>query len=520
MTSLLHSLLLVSLGLPLAAAPVETDICVYGGTSSGVIAAVQVKHLGKSVILLEPGGHLGGLTSGGLGFTDIGNKSAIGGRSREFYRALGRHYGKEEAWTFEPGVAERQFQAIIAEAGVPVVFQQRLATVKKEGAQITEITCESGATYRAKMFIDCTYEGDLMAKAAVAYHVGREANATYGETLNGIRGETPKHQFKVPVDPFIRPGDPSSGLLPFVQDAPFFTPGEGDKSVQAYNYRLCLTKNAANKMPIEPLGGYEAGHYELLGRYCDALGAAGVKVKLGDFIKFDMVTPEKTDINNNGGFSTDWIGMNHGYPEADHATREKIARDHLDYVRGFLIYLATSPRVPAAVRAEMQEWGLCHDEFVGSGGWPHQMYVREARRLISDYVMTEKNCRAQETIEDSIGLAAYNMDSHNCRRIVRNGRVQNEGDVQVPPMKPYPISYRSIIPKRADCENLLVPVCLAASHIAYGSIRMEPVFMITGESAATAAVLALEANVALQEVAYPALREKLLEQRQILDWPR
>ena len=507
------------LALPTPAATVsDTDIVVYGGSSAGVIAAVQATRMGKTVALVEPGKHLGGLSSGGLGWTDIGNKAAIGGLSHEFYRRIGQHYNKPEAWTFEPGVAEREFAALLKDAGISCHFQQRLAAVKQEGARIVEITTTQGEVFRARMFIDASYEGDLMAKAGVAYHVGREANATYGETLNGIRGQTPKHQFLVAVDPYVKPGAPGSGLLPFVQPAELGQPGDGDKSVQAYNFRLCLTRTPANRKPIDPPAGYDPKAYELLGRYFDALAAAGTKVTLKNFLKIDMVTPEKTDINNNGGFSTDAIGLSHAYPEADYATRDRLWAQHLDYVKGLLTYLATSPRVPADIRADMQQWGLCRDEFVDTGGWPHQMYVREARRMISDYVMTEKNCRRVEVVPDSVGLAAYNMDSHNCQRLVRNGRAENEGDVQVAPMSPYPISYRAIVPGAAQCENLLVPVCLAASHIAYGSIRMEPVFMILGQSAATAAALAIDEKVPVQRVDYPALRTRLEADAQILDW--
>ena len=502
-----------------AAERFESDVCIYGGTSAGVIAAVQAAKMGRTAVVVEPGRHLGGLSSGGLGWTDIGNKAAIGGLSRAFYRRMGKHYGKAEAWTFEPGVAEREFNAWLAEAKVPAFYQQRLAAAKMDGARLVEITTQRGAVFRAKMFIDATYEGDLMARAGVSYFIGREANATYGETLDGIRAETPQHQFLVPVDPYVKPGNPGGGLLPFVQEVSFGNPGTGDKSVQAYNFRLCLTKNPANQRPIAPPPGYDPKQYELLGRYFDALAAAGKKVTLRNFLKIDMVTPEKADINNNGGFSTDDIGMSRDYPDADYAARDRIAAEHLDYIKGLLTYLARSPRVPEGIRAEMQQWGLCRDEFPDTGGWPHQMYVREARRMLSDYVMSEKNCRRVEVVPDSVGLAAYNMDSHNCRRLVRHGRVENEGDVQVAPMSPYPISYRALVPKAAQCANLFVPVCLAASHIAYGSIRMEPVFMILGQSAATAAALAIGDGVTVQALDYPKLRRRLLADGQILEWP-
>jgi hypothetical protein len=501
------------------AAIIQSDICIYGGTSAGVIAAVQAVKLGKTVAVIEPGNHVGGLAAGGLGWTDLGNKAAIGGLSREFFRRLGRHYGRAEAWTFEPSVAEAEFNQFLREAQAPVYFQQRLAAVGKTNTIISEVTTDSGNGFRAKIFIDASYEGDLMARAGVSYFVGREANATYGETLNGIRGQTPQHQFLVPVDPYIRPGDAASGLLPFVEPVAFGNPGEGDQSVQAYNLRLCLTKNPANRKPILPPAGYDPGKFELLGRYFDALGVAHREVSLKDFLKIDMVTPEKTDINNQGGFSTDGIGLNQAYPEADYATRDRIRSELLEYTQGLLTYLATSPRVPASIRAEMQSWGLCQDEFPDTGGWPHQVYVREARRLVGDYVMTEKNCRRQVIAADSVGLAAYTMDSHNCRRLVRDGRVENEGDVQVPPISPYAISYHALLPKPAQCENLLVPVCLSASHMAYGSIRMEPVFMILGQSAATAAALAIDDRQSVQRVDYEKLKARLLADHQILAWP-
>jgi hypothetical protein len=500
---------------------IETDICIFGGTSAGIISAVQATKMNKSVVMAEPGTFLGGLTTGGLSATDIGNKAAVGGLSREFYHRIAQHYAKESSWTlekrdeyfskrgsgqsaasnlgvtnatmwtFEPHIARSVYDAMLKEANIRVLREQRLASVKKDGARITEMVMETGNIFRAKMFIDCTYEGDLMAKAGVSYHVGREANAAYGETLNGIRAETPKHQFTVPVDPYIKRGDPSGGLLPFVQPGNGGTPGEGDQRVQTYNYRLCFTTNAANRMPVAPPPNYDAAKYELLARYLEALVAAGKHPQLKEFWNPIWMPNQKTDINNNGGFSTDFIGANYAFPEADYATRERIAKEHENYIRGFLVFLGSNPRVPESMRREMQQWGPCRDEFPETGGWPNQLYVREARRMISDYVMTEKNCRYQEVINDSVALAAYNMDSHNCQRIVKNGHAENEGDVQVAPMKPYPISYRSLVPKQAQCENLFVPVCLAATHIAYGSIRMEPVFMILGQSSATAAAIKL-----------------------------
>jgi len=526
---------------------IEADVCIYGGTVAGVSAAVQTMRMGKSVVIAEFGNHLGGMTSGGLGATDIGNKAAIGGIAREFYHRIASHYAQDNTWrfekreeyfksrssrpapadlkspdatmwTFEPHVAEDIFFAMLNEAKVPIYFQQRLASVKKDGVRLTEIVMQNGKVYRAKMFIDASYEGDLMASAGVSYTVGREANSKYGETLNGIRAATPKHQFGVPVDPYFKPGEPGSGLLPFIQSEASGEPGDSDRSVQAYNFRLCYTQNPANRLPHTPPPNYDASKYELLARYLEGLVAAGRKPVLEQFWNPIAMPNGKTDINNNGGMSTDFIGANYGYPEGDCAAREMIWRAHEDYVRGFVYFLATNPRVPRNMRDEMQRWGPAKDEFIDSANWPHQLYVREARRMVSDYVMTEHNCRGQQKAADPVGLAAYTMDSHNCRRIVKNGHAENEGDVQVGGFPPYPISLRALMPKATECENLLVPVCLSATHISYGSIRMEPVFMMLGQSAATAASLALDAKTPVQGVAYEKLRARLLADKQILEW--
>ncbi len=502
-----------------AAQTIPCDVCVFGATSAGVAAAVQAAREGRKVVLTEFGGHVGGLTAGGLSQTDIGNKDAIGGLAREFYQRLGRHYGTNEAWKFEPSVAERVFNDLLRDAGVHVYFHERIASVATNQARLQSLTMQDGTVFQARVFIDASYEGDLMAKAGVSYAVGREANSVYHETLNGIRSSTPKHQFTVAVDPYLRPGDPASGLLPLIQDQ---TPGEaghGDDFVQAYNFRLCLTQSATNKIPLDPPADYDPARYELLARYIEALVAARRPVDLGQFIHIQPMPNGKTDINNNGAVSTDFIGGNTGYVEGGDAERARIWQLHEDYTRGFLHFMATSPRVPPALRAEMQSWGLCKDEFTDTAGWPHQLYIREARRMVSEYVMTENNCRHSIVLLDPIGLAAYTMDSHNCRRIARDGRVENEGDVQVGGFPPYQISYRSIVPRQSQCENLLVPVCLSASHIAYGSIRMEPVFMVLGQSAAIAAGLALEEKVPVQKIQYDELRRRLLAAKQILAWP-
>jgi hypothetical protein len=440
-----------------------------------------------------------------------------GGSQTQASDALTASPDTRTMWTFEPKVAERILKEMLHAAAVQVRYHQRLDSVRKRGARIVSVRMEDGSEYRAKMFIDATYEGDLMARAGVQYHVGREANSVYKETLNGVREQTPKHQFIVPVDPYLRPGDPSSGLLPFIQKGGGGRPGTGHEGVQAYNYRLCFTTNDANRLAVAPPPDYDPAKYELLARYVEALVAAGKQPQLSQFWHPIWLPNHKTDINNNGGFSTDFIGANYHYPEASYRERARMDREHEYYIRGLITFLANSPRVPENIRAEMTRWGPAKDEFPDTAGWPNQLYVREARRMISDYVMTEHNCRGARVAEDPIGLGAYNMDSHNVQRIVKGGRTENEGDVQVS-VKPYPISYRSIVPKQQQCENLFVPVCLAASHIAYGSIRMEPVFMILGQSAATAASMAIDENIAVQNVDYVKLRGRLLADKQVLAW--
>jgi len=518
--------------------PMSRDIVVYGATSGGIVAAIQAKTLGRSVVVVEPGRHLGGLTAGGLGATDIGNKKAIGGLSREFYRRIGRHYaepaawireraeayenrrrtpGEAEMWTFEPHVAERVFRDWLAEAGVEVVMGQRLdldGGVLEEGEAIRSIRAESGRTFVGRMFIDATYEGDLMAEAGVSFHVGREANDVHGETLNGIQlAHATKHQFTHDVDPYVVPGDPASGLLPLISPEPAGTDGAGDARVQAYCFRMCTTDVPENRAEWPKPAAYDEKTYELLLRN---LEAGDHRVPWNPV----LMPNRKTDTNNNFAISTDFLGANYEYPCGDHATRERIVAAHRDYQQGLMWTLANHPRVPEKVRGHFRRWGPARDEFVDNGNWPHQLYVREARRMVSDVVMTQHHCQQREVVDDPVGLGAYNMDSHNVRRLVTpDGRVRNEGDIQVG-VSPYRISWRSIRPKRGECTNLVVPVCLSASHIAYGSIRMEPVFMVLGQSAATAACLAIEAGVAIQDVPYDRLRERLLTDGQVLEWTK
>ena len=486
------------------------DICVYGGTSAGVVAAIEAARHSKSVVLVAPEQHLGGLTTGGLTNTDIGNKAAIGGISREFYKRVGQKYGELEERRFEPKVAEQVYREMIEEAHVPVRYGQFLKSIEKDHRRVVYLTTQAGLTVTAREFIDATYEGDLLAKAGVKYTVGREANSVYHETVDGVQVRD-KHQFEHPVSPYVVEDDPKSGLLPGIEPGPIEAPGSGDPRVQAYNFRMTLTTNPENRIPFARPVGYDPQQYVLLARY---LKTGWNEV----FRKFDPIHGGKVDTNNHGAVSTDFIGQNYDYPNADYATREKIFQKHVVYQQGLMWFLANDPSVPEAIRTKMSGCGLCKDEFTDTGGWPRQLYVREARRMLSDYVMTEANCRGQIKAEDPVGLAAYTMDSHNCRRFVKDGRVWNEGDVQVGGSPPYPISYRSIMPRARECENLLVPVCLSASHIAYGSIRMEPVFMILGQSAAAAASMAVDADVPVQKIDVSQLQERLLFEGQILEW--
>jgi len=518
LAGVLFSLTMISVRLG-AVQEITTDVCVYGGTSGGVIAAVQAARMGKSVALVVVNNHLGGMTSSGLGETDVGSfgNSYIQGMAREFYTRVGRKYGTgAAAFKFEPHVAEAVFNDMVQQAGVTVYTNEYLASVTKSSAQIILITMGNGNIFRARMYIDASYEGDLMARAGVSYTIGRESKNQYGESLNGVRiPDTGGHQFgSVKVDPYVVPNTPASGLLPLVQAAAPGTAGTADQRVQAYNFRMCLTASITNRLPITAPTNYDAARYELLGRYIQAQVAQGKPQTLGAYMTISTMPNGKTDINNKGAISTDFIGQNYNYPEGDYDTRQQIWEAHKNYTRGLFYFLATDPRVPAAVQQKMNSYGLCKDEFADNGGWPYQLYVRESRRMVSDYVLTQSNCLGQIAVPDSIGLAAYTMDSHNCQRCVVNGYAENEGDTEVAIASPYSIPYRVLTPKSAECNNLLVPWCISASHIGYASFRMEPVFMIVAQAAGTAACMAIDDGVTVQNINVGKLQAKLLADRQ------
>lgn len=521
----------------------QADLVVYGDASGGVTAAVQAAHMGKSVILVSQYGHLGGLTSSGLGWTDIGNDKILGGLSREFYHRLYLHYQKPEAWdhqkredygnrgqgqpalnpetelasTFEPSVAEATFEAMIEEAGVTVI-DGRLDLDKgavMDGKRITAIRLEDGTTIEGKMFIDASYEGDLLPLADVAYVTGRESNSEFDEQNNGNTGVAKKNQLRGGIDPYVVEGDPSSGLLPGVNPDLGGEKGEGDHRFQAYCYRMVLTDAPENRVMVEKPEGYDEADYAILFRAIEA-------GKKGYFFKLDLMPNRKTDSNNQGGISTDYIGMNYGkdwnWATLDHEEREALADEHRDWQLGLVWTLQNHPRVPEEVRTKYAEWGLAKDEFTDNDNWPYNLYVREARRMRSDFVMTENHCKHRLPVEDSVGMGAYTLDSHNVQRVLHDGMVKNEGDIQsYISGKAYGISYRSIVPAADECENLLVPWALSATHIAFGSIRMEPVFMVLGQSAATAAVMAIEEDIPVQAVDYHKLREKLIADGQKLE---
>ena len=491
-------ILLIILSLFVISCQKANDVCIYGGSSACVTAAFSAATMGSKVTIICPDVTIGGMTTGGLGQTDIGNKQAVIGLARQFYRKLGEHYGKLEQWLFEPHVAEEILMEYLDNPRIKVMQGWYLESVNKEGTRIVSITCTDrkgkSVTIKADQFIDCTYEGDLMAAAGVSYTVGREDNSLYGETWNGFQ-LLDQHQFRDGIDPFVVPGDPSSGLLWGISEAKQKVDGTGDECVQAYNYRICLTDDPDNQITIEKPENYDPARYELLTR----VFAADPNPQLNNYFIWSGMPGRKTDINNRGPFSTDMIGMNHSYPEASWDERDEIIKAHKDYTLGLLYFYMTDPRVPAILQDEIRRWGLPKDEYVRTGHWTHQLYIRECRRLVGEYVATQADCEGKTTIEDGIGFAAYGMDSHNCERLVveKDGKlmVKNEGDVQKGVGHPYPVSYRSLTPKREECTNLLVPVCLSASHIAYGSIRMEPVFLCMGQTCGMAAAMAGKGDV-------------------------
>lgn len=509
-----------------SAAPVY-DVVVYGDSSGAAVAAISAKREGRSVIWINPTSFPGGMTSSGLGATDfLGYRSSFGGIASEFYDGVAKSYGQEHVRSFEPHVGKKVFEKMIADAGVKVVYNEQLDRtsgkgVMMEGKRITAIRMLNSNAYAGKMFIDATYCGDLMSAAGVTYTVGREPESQYGEDMAGVRrGDTnprvhyaqkDKDHFIKDVDPYVKPGDAASGLLPHVVPGKGLVNGQGDRKIQAYNYRVCLTTNPENRIPIEKPEGYREIDHELLLRNFDA----------GDTRLPALIEPlagegKKVDWNNMHAVGSDYVGANYEYPEASYERRREIEKAHEHYIRGFLWTMAHSPRVPEKIRERTASYGLPKDEFTDNGGWPWMIYIREARRMVGDYVMTQLDCMGTKKAPDPVALGSFGMDSHCVQHFVtEKGTVQNEGVIWRVPPRPYGISYRSIIPKKGECENLFSPICLSASHVAHGSIRMEPVFMALSQSAAIAAGLAIDKNTGVQDVAYPELLQKLEAAKQI-----
>lgn len=504
-----------------AAAPASSDLVVYGGTASGVMTAYSGAREGLHVILLEPGTHLGGMVTGGLSATDLGHFQIIGGYARDFYLEAASHYGvrdllRRSNWLSEPHIDEAIFAEWLKKAGVEVHFKERLREsngVVKAGTHITGLTTEDGKTWRAKVFADCSYEGDLMAQAKVAYTVGRESTTVYGENLAGVRVETPKHQFLWKISPY----DDQHHLMPYVDPGPMGADGQGDKKVQAYNFRLILTNDPANRLPWTKPAGYDASQFALLARYLQQFQEHMNRPPvLHDVMNPVAIPAHKADFNNNGPFSTDYIGKSWTYPDATYAVRKRIWEEHLLYTQSFLWFLSQDSQVPASLRAEVNTWGRAKDEFEDTDHWPNQLYIREGRRMVGEYAMHQADLQTDRTKPDSIGMGSYNSDSHNIQRVAMpGGSVRNEGDVQVS-VQPYEISFRAILPKTSETDNLLVPVCLSASHVAYSSVRMEPQYMIIGQAAGVAAAMAIKTHEPVQKIDVAKLQKLLRDHGAIL----
>lgn len=513
----------------IASAITQADVVVYGATSGGVTAAVRAARDGLSVLLLAFDDHVGGMTAGGLGETDVGRPEAIGGLARAFYTEVAAAYrAPDPHWTVEARVAEEIFERWLTDAGVRVRRHQHLSGLTKQAGRIVELRTDDGGRHRASVFIDASYEGDLMAAAGVSYTVGREAASVYCESLAGVQ-HSENHQFDRAVDPYAVPGQPASGLLPGICADAYGQVGDGDRRVQAYNFRLHVTTSPRRVAFPEP-DGYDPGRYELLRRYIDA----------GVFELYGRTTPVRGDVfdmNNHGAFSSDHIGANYDWPEAvtidadttpstqaaraaeGYARREEIFADHVRYQAGLLYFLANDRRLPAAVRDATRAYGLAPDEFRGTAHWPHQLYIREARRMVASYVITQHDAAGLAHQPDSIALASYVMDSHNTRRVLVDGHPRNEGNVQHPLAAPLGVPYRSIVAHLDECANLLVASAVSASHVAFASVRMEPVFMALGEAAGCAAGQAVTAGVAVQHVDYETLRGALARSGAVLSWP-
>ena len=500
------------------------DVVVYGATASGAMAAIAAAREGMHVVLLEPGAHVGGMLTGGLSATDVGNPNVIGGEALEFFERVGSYYdmqqyGQKVSWRFEPHVGQAILLSMLKDAKVDVRFHERMGEkdgVRKSDGRITSLNTEDGNVWKGKVFIDATYEGDLMAATGVSFAWGREGIAQYGESLAGVRAETPGHQFKFKLSAYGVGGK----LPPEISPAPMAPSGSGDHEVQAYNFRLILTQDPANHVPFPTPENYDPHEYQLLANYLRGFQQQyGRPPRLNELTSPVGIPNHKADLNNNGPFSTDYIGKDWTFPNASYAQRKAIWQDHIGYTKGFFYFLAHDPQVPEQLRKELNTWGPAKDEFTDTDHWPFQLYVRESRRMVGEYVMTQKDVQTERNKVDAIGMGSYNIDTHNFERVVMpDGSVQNEGNTEVP-VQSYQIPYGILVPRAKRVSNLLVPVCVSASHVAYSSLRLEPQYMIMGQAAGVAASMAARTDLPVQDVDIKLLQEKLLRQGAILELP-
>ena len=522
--------LLLALGLLLLARPAqaaEADVIVYGATPGGFCAAIAAAREGAKVVLLEPTAHVGGVNTGGLSFSDSNQtvRSTLLGLFEEWHQRVAADYAARgvklpydvavkdnSVWTYEPHVAARVTDAMLKEAGVSVLTKQTLEGVEKAGARIVGLRT-SGGMHTAKVFIDATYEGDLMARAGVVWHIGRESRDEYGESFAGR--QYPKE--KMAINGFDANGLP----LPFITSV---RPGDdqaGEETVMVYSFRLCLTKNPANRVPFPEPQTYDPARFELIRRYFQKYPNAPLPWDLYP------LPGDKFDANNGIGkmFSMGLVGEANGWCASDPAGRAKLWEKHKQYTLEFYKFLTTDPAVPAKIRATMAELGLCRDEFPETKHWSPQLYVREGRRMDGRMILTQNDVLKDAQKEDPIAISSFPIDSHDCRRLALADGVINEGTifpVRMPGRRhgyAYHIPYRAITPSASECSNLLVPVALSATHVAYSSVRVEPTWMAIGQGAGVAAALAAKAGVTVQALDYPTLRTRLLAQKVVLELP-
>lgn len=488
---------------------ISTDLVVYGATPSGIAAAVEAARLGKRVTLLEPTASVGGMMTNGLGYTDLYAQHRVSGFPKEFFggiKQLELHVpASMGGFAFEPHVAAAEFQKLLsAEPLITLVTGARLVAASMSGSQITGITTSTGV-YAAREYIDASYAGDLMAAAHVSSTSGRESEAQYGESYAGVGSPTPIGAPHA-VSSYVSPGVPSSGLLAHISSDVLAAPGSADTALGAYTYRLCVTNAPSNRIPFTPPANYDATEFELLGRYAAEMGN---QATLGTFMNLEPLPNQKFDLNTGVPFETsDEVGANAGYSDATAATRAQIEGEQKRYEQAFLYFLSTDSRIPPNVQSAVQQLGLCKDEFTDNGGWPYQIYVREARRMVGDYVLTQNEILNGTAVPDSIGIGGYKFDTHATHVVSIKGHAFYENHQAGPP-QPYSIPYRVLTPKRAEATNLIVTGAVSASHVAFSSLRIEISFMVMGQAGGAAASLAMDEGTAVQDVAYSSLQTAL-----------